>query len=100
MTWLKITLWTYLVFGLHLSLTVSLAVAGFAPHLVLAGSVLLTCRTTARQGLLLGALWGLLADCLPDGRMGAGIICFSLSTWALQRCTWQSHSTVPLSLAV
>jgi rod shape-determining protein MreD len=100
MNWLKFTLWTYLVFALHSSLATGLAVAGFAPHLVLAGSVLLASRTKARQGLLLGALWGFLADCLTDGRMGAGVICFSLSTWALQICTSQPKSTVPWRLAV
>lgn len=85
MNWLKLTLWTYFVFTLHSTLAVSLAVAGFTPHLVLAGLTLLVSRTTARQGLLTAALWGLLADCLTDGRSGAGVICFSLTTWILQK---------------
>jgi rod shape-determining protein MreD len=76
---------------LHSTLAASLAVAGFSPHLLLAGLSLLASRTTTRQSLFAGALWGLLADCLTDGRLGAGLICFSLSTWFLQRCRGQSY---------
>ena len=100
MNWLKFTLWTYLVFALHSGVASSLAVAGYAPQLVLAGLVLMTSRMAGRQGLLAAALWGLLADCLTEGRLGAGIVCFSLSTWLLQRCTGRSNSSVPWRIAV
>lgn len=91
MNWLKLTLWTYVVFTLHATLAASLAVAGFTPHLVLAGLCLLASRTTARQGLLTGALCGLLADGLTDGRLGTGVICFSLSTLMLQHVAGPSN---------
>lgn len=87
MTWLKLTLGTYIALTLHSTMAASLAIAGFTPHLVLAGLSLLAARAAPRQALFTGALWGILADCLADGRLGAGMICFSLSTWVLQRCT-------------
>ena len=100
MNWLKFTIWTYLVFAVHSVVASSLAVAGYAPHLVLAGLILMTSRMAGRQGLLAAGLWGLLADCLTEGRLGAGIVCFSLSTWLLQRCTGRRISSVPWRIAV
>jgi len=91
MNWFKLAFWTYVVFCLHATLAANLTVAGFTPHLVLAGLCLLASRTTARQGLLTSALWGLLADGLTDGRFGAGLICFSLSTLMLQRFAGNSN---------
>jgi len=79
MNWLKFTIWTYIVFVMHSSVATSLAIAGCGPHLVAQ-------RMTPRQGLLAAALWGLLADCLTNGCLGAGVVGFSLSTWVLQRC--------------
>lgn len=100
MTWLKFTFSTYIIFVLHSAAAASLAVAGFAPNFVLAGLILMACRLAGRQGLLAAALWGLLADCMTSGRLGAGIICFSLSTWVLQRCTERGNSSLPWRLAV
>lgn len=100
MKWLKFILTTYSVFVLHSALATSLTVAGCAPHLVLAGWIFLAQRMTPRQGLLGAALWGLLADCLTNGRLGAGIVCFSLSTWILQRCLGRRNDRFLLRLAV
>jgi rod shape-determining protein MreD len=100
MNWLKLTLWTYFIFVLHFTVAARLAIAGFAPHFMLAGLSLLAWRATSRQALLTGALWGLLADCLTDGRLGAGLICFLLSTWVLQRCTVQSNRGPSWKLAI
>ena len=60
----------------------------------------MTCRIAGRQGLLAAALWGLLADCLTDGRLGAGVVYFSLSTWVLKRFTGRRNSSVPWRVAV
>jgi rod shape-determining protein MreD len=100
MNWLKFTLWTYLVFVLHSAVAARLAVAGYPPHLVLAGLILMARRMTPRQGLLAAALWGILTDCLTNGRLGAGIVCFSLTRWVLQRCLGRRSSSLPLRLAV
>jgi rod shape-determining protein MreD len=100
MNWFKFTLWTYLVFVLHSSLAASLAIAGSAPQLVLAGWILVIRRMPPRQGLLAAALWGLLADCQTNGRLGAGIVCLSISTWILQRCLGRRNDNSLLTLVV
>ena len=100
MNWLKFTLWTYLIFALHSTVAPSLAFAGYVPNLVLAGLVIMTCRISGKAGLMAAALWGLLADCLADGPLGAGIACFSLSTWMLQRCTTRWRNNLSWRIAV
>jgi len=43
----------------------------------------------------MGALWGFLVDCLTGRPNGDRIICFSLSTWAVQPCRGPWISTLP-----
>ena len=100
MNWLKFTLWTYFVFALHSSVATRLTIAGYTPHLVLAGWMLMAQRMTPRHGLLAAVLWGLLTDCLTNGRLGAGIVCFTLSTWVLQRCLGRRDNSFLLRLTV
>jgi rod shape-determining protein MreD len=82
--WLLIFAWTYLVFVLQSSVARELAIGGCAPHLLLAGLILMTARVSGRTGLLLAAFWGLLSDCLSDARLGADVIGFVLIAWVVQ----------------
>jgi rod shape-determining protein MreD len=100
MSWLKFILGTYVVFVLQSTIASSLAVAGFAPNLVLAGLVVMSGHLSRRHGLLAAALWGFLADSLTEGRLGAGILGFSLSAWAIQTCSAGQNGGVHWKLAV
>ncbi len=91
MNWLKFTCWTYVVFVLQSTVAPSVAIAGAVPHFLLAGLSLAASRVSARQALLAGALWGILADCLTSGRLGAGMICIAFSSWAMYRSTGLSN---------
>jgi rod shape-determining protein MreD len=99
MRWLKFTLWTYLVFVLHSAFSTILTVAGYTPNLLLAGLVVITCRIAGRQGLLAAALWGLLADCLTESRLGAGMVCFSLAAYLLQGGSMRWNGRIPWRIA-
>jgi rod shape-determining protein MreD len=84
MQWFWIVAWTYLVFVLQSSVAQGLSIGGFAPHLVLAGLILMAVRVSGRNGLLLAALWGLLSDCLSDSRLGADVIGFVVAVLIVQ----------------
>jgi rod shape-determining protein MreD len=61
-----------------------MAIGGCAPHLALAGLVLMAMRIPGRRALLLAAVWGLLSDCLSDSRLGADVIGFVLAVLFLK----------------
>jgi rod shape-determining protein MreD len=84
MQWLWIVAWTYLIFVVQSSVAHELAIGGCAPHLALAGLILLAVRVSGRRGLLLAALWGLLSDCLSDARLGADVIGFVVAALLVQ----------------
>ncbi len=84
MRWISICAWTYLMFVLQSSIAQGLSIGGCAPHLALAGLILMAVRVSGRSGLLLAALWGLLSDCLSDARLGADVIGFVLVTLVAQ----------------
>ena len=86
MHWLEFTLWTYLIFVLHSALRTMFSRRGYAPHLVLAGLILMCARNAGRAGICLAALWGLLADCLSEGRLGPGLMIFVLSAFVIGHC--------------
>jgi rod shape-determining protein MreD len=98
MQWFLIVAWTYLVFVLHSSVAKGLAIGGCAPHLVLAGLILMAVRVSGRHGLLLAALWGLLSDCLSDARLGADIIGFVLTALVVQWCGMRLGRSSPWRL--
>jgi len=95
MRWFWILAWTYLIFVLHTGLARSLAVGWCTPHLVLAGLVLLTVRMPGREGLVVAAGWGLLSDCLADGRLGPDVVSFVLATAVIRHlsCRWNLKSS-------
>jgi rod shape-determining protein MreD len=84
MQYIWICAWTYLIFVLQSSAAHGLSIGGCAPHLVLAGLILMAVRVSGRSGLLLAAVWGLLSDCLSDARLGADVISFVLATLVAQ----------------
>jgi rod shape-determining protein MreD len=96
MRWFWILAWTYLIFVLHTGLVRSLAAGGCTPHLVLAGLVLMSLRTSGREGLALAAGWGLLSDCLADGRLGPEVVAFVLATFVISHLSrrWNLKSPV------
>src|SRR5437016_1278073 len=79
MKWLTLVLWTYLIFVVQSSFASKLAIAGCSPHLVLAGLIATILHFSARQAVLAGACWGLISDCLGDGRLGVDIAGFALT---------------------
>ncbi|MBI3865961.1 MAG: hypothetical protein HY290_29140 [Planctomycetia bacterium] len=85
MKYLTLCICTYTVFVLHTSLARDLAIAGFAPHLVLAGLAIVALRTSGNDTLFFAAVWGFLADCLSEGRLGPGIIFYSLAALILRQ---------------
>jgi rod shape-determining protein MreD len=90
MRWLWIISWSYLIFVLHSGFARELRIGGCVPHLLLAGLILMTVRTagslgTGRLGICLAALWGLLSDCLTDGRLGADVITFVLVAFVIRQ---------------
>ncbi len=93
MQWLWIILWTYTVFVVHSGYARALAIGGSAPHLVLAGLMLMIVRVSGRRGLLLAAGWGLLLDCLGTDRIGINLVGLTLTAWMVQ----QIHASWPVT---
>jgi rod shape-determining protein MreD len=85
MKWLWIIAATYLVFVLHAGFACEMAIGGCAPHLVLAGLVLMVLRLNGRDGIALAAAWGFLSDCLVEGRLGADVVAFVLAACAVRQ---------------
>ncbi len=96
MYWLGITIWTYLVFVLQSAFASHLAIAGYAPQLVIAGLVLIVAHIAGRQGIFLAAIWGLISDCQTDGRIGLHLCCFVSLMFVTQQmhAWWKSSSPV------
>jgi rod shape-determining protein MreD len=95
MRWLWIIVATYLVFVVHSGFARELAIGGCAPHLILAGLVLMIVRTNGRKGIALAAVWGFLSDCLIEGRLGADVVCFVLSACAVRQASVRWSLRVP-----
>lgn len=91
---------TYTIFVLHSALARDLAIAGFAPHLILAGLIVMTVRVSRAQGVLLAASMGLLADCLTEGPLGPNLICCTLVSAVLPQVASKWRDRIPLKLAV
>jgi rod shape-determining protein MreD len=100
MKWLWTIAWTYLVFVLHSGLAREAAVGGCAPHLVLAGLVLMVLRITGREAIALAAVWGFLSDCLVEGRLGVDVMFFVLTTMALRQLNARWNLRSPWRAAV
>jgi len=83
--WLWIVLWTYLVFVLHAGFARELQIGKCTPHLALAGLIPLAVRASGRRGIVVAAVWGLLSDCLSDGRLGTDVIVFVLAACCTRR---------------
>jgi rod shape-determining protein MreD len=79
MQWLWIGAWTYVIFVLQTCAAHELAIGKCAPHLLLAGLMLMAARVSGRQLWYLAALWGFLSDCLSDACLGADVIGFVLA---------------------
>jgi hypothetical protein len=94
MRWIWILVWTYLIFVLHTGVGRLMAVAGGAPHLALAGMVLMTLRISGREGLVLAAGWGFISDCLTEGRLGPDVMTFVLAGSVIRKlsCRWNLNS--------
>ncbi|HEY3968397.1 MAG TPA: rod shape-determining protein MreD [Planctomycetaceae bacterium] len=90
---------TYAICALHSAIAHDLAIAGIAPHLILAGLVVIVVRVGQAQGVLLAAVWGVLADCLSEGRLGPQIVCYAIATLILRYAANQSRINSTWSLA-
>lgn len=91
MKWLTLVLWTYVVFVVHSSFASKLAIASCSPHFVLAGLILAILHFSATQAVLLAACWGLISDCLGDGRLGVDVACFAVSALVVQFLFVRKH---------
>lgn len=89
----------YSIVVLHSALARDLAVSGFAPHLILAGLVVITVHVSRAQGIFLAALLGLTADCLAEGRLGLNLIGWVIAAAILQRAASPRGVPVPWKLA-
>src|SRR5262249_24042348 len=94
MKWLWIVGWTYLIFVLHSGFAREVAIAGCTPNLILAGLVLMILRTTGHGAVAVAAVWGLLSDCLIEGRLGADVVSFLLTACAVRQLSvhWNLRS--------
>jgi cell shape-determining protein MreD len=95
MKWLSITGWTYLVFALHAGFAREMAIGACAPHLILAGLVLMVLRLNGRDGIALAAGWGFLSDCLVEGRLGADVVVFVLAAGVVRQLSVRWSLRVP-----
>jgi rod shape-determining protein MreD len=89
---------TYLVFVLQTSLADVWSIAGCVPNLPLAGVIVMAGLGSGRRRIVTAAAWGLIADCLADGRLGPALIGFSLCFLVIERChlRWGLGSPVRL----
>jgi rod shape-determining protein MreD len=95
MKWLAIIGWTYLVFVLHSAFAREVAIGACAPHVILAGLVLMILRLNGRDGIVLAAAWGFLSDCLVEGRLGADVAAFVLAACAVRHLCVRWNLRVP-----
>lgn len=94
-----IAICTYAIFVLHSALARDLAISGITPHIILAGLIVMSARVGAPQGVLLAAGWGLLADCLAEGRLGPAMICYVFVAISLHRGTRRWKTSAPWKYA-
>ena len=80
-----LTSWTYAVFALHAGLGDSVGCGSFHVHGLWLALVPTVMRLGEREGLLLAATWGLLADCLTSSPLGIDLVGFTVATTAIQR---------------
>jgi rod shape-determining protein MreD len=90
---------TYTMFALQASLARDVAIFGFTPHLILAGLAVMTVRSACAQAMLQAAAWGLLADCVTEGRLGPQMVSFTIFAVMLQRTANRRSINVPWKLA-
>jgi rod shape-determining protein MreD len=95
MKWLWTIAATYLVFVLHSGFARELAIGGCAPHLILAGLVLMIVGANGSEGIALAAVWGVLSDCLVEGRLGADVVGFSLAAFAIRQLSGRWNLRAP-----
>ncbi len=100
MRWFWIILWTYLIFVLQSGFAHAMPIGGYAPHLLLAGLTLMTVRTGGRPSLCLAAAWGMLSDCLTDGRFGADLVGYVLVAFVIGQCNARWDLTSPARAGV
>jgi len=86
MKWLLVVPATYLVFALQTGLADSLTIGGCVPNLPLAGLLIMASRGSGWRQLVTAAAWGLIADCLADGRLGPDLIAFAVCLVVFERC--------------
>jgi rod shape-determining protein MreD len=96
---LILTTVTYTIFVLQASLAREVAIFGITPHLVLAGLALMTVHSARAQAVLQAAVWGLLADCVTEGRLGPQMVCFTIFAVILQHTANRRWINVPWKLA-
>jgi rod shape-determining protein MreD len=80
-----LTLWTYASFSLHAGLGGDLTYGPFRIHVLWLLLIPTLIRLGERDGLLLAAVWGLLADCLTSSPLGIDCVGFTLAATAIQR---------------
>jgi rod shape-determining protein MreD len=97
---LLIAVATYCIFTLQTAIAGSLSVAGCVPNLVFAGLLVLAPRLTGSQRLVTAAVWGLIADCLADGRLGPDLVCCTICILVVERCQTRWQPAAPLTLIV
>jgi rod shape-determining protein MreD len=78
-------LWTYAVFSLHAGLGDSVGYGSFHVHVLWLALVPMVMRLGEREGLLLAAAWGLLADCLNSSPLGIDLAGFTVAATLIQR---------------
>lgn len=86
MKWFLVAPATYLVFALQTALADTLTVAGCVPNLALAGLLIMASRGSGWRQLVTAAAWGLIVDCLADGRLGPDLICCTACLLVFERC--------------
>ncbi|MBI5759096.1 MAG: rod shape-determining protein MreD [Planctomycetales bacterium] len=80
-----LTLWTYAAFSLHAGLGDSVGYGSFHVHLLWLALVPTVLRLDEREGLLLAATWGLLADCLTSSPLGIDLVGLAVAATVIQR---------------
>ena len=80
--------WMAIGYGLFILQTAAaeeLAIASILPNFLALGLVASACRPSRVPGVVWGAALGLLADCLLPSGLGIGIICYTVTSWAIQQ---------------
>lgn len=78
-------LWTYAVFSLHAGLGDSVGYGSHHVHVLWLALMPTVMRLGEREGLVLAATWGLLADCLTSSPLGIDLVGFTVTATVIQR---------------